>query len=117
MEVVKNADNVIVMQANGPVTMQSPKAAIKKFEGKGFLDDFSDDDEDISDGGSNDNSPARHYSPPKPAPKASTSLRQTGDYAMYKYYLKSVNPVVFILWLLLLGIHTVVEKAPGMNIS
>ncbi len=104
------------MQANGTVMSQSPENAIEKFEGMGFLDDFSDDGEDISDGGSRDDSPDRHYEPPKPSPKASTSLRQMGDMAIYKYYLKSVKPGVFSLWLLVLCLISVSEKAPGMNI-
>ncbi len=105
------------MQTDGTVAMQSPEKAIKKFEGTGFLDDFSDDGEDISDGGSRDDSPDRHYTPPKPTPKASTSLRQVGDLAMYKYYLKSVKPGVFITWLLVLSLLAVSEKAPGMRHS
>ena len=115
MELLKSADRSLVINSDGTVTTQSPQGAIKEYEGQGFLDDFSDDSEDISDGGSRDDSPARHYTPEKPKPQPNTSLRQTGDLKLYKYYLSSVRRSMFIMFLLLTVVHVLAERAPGTD--
>ena len=102
-----------MLHTNGTVSTQSPEKAIKKYEGKGFLDDFSDDEDDISDRGGQDDSPARHYTPPEPKEPIATDFRQTGDLALYKYYMKSVSTWIFIVWIFVLVILVVTEKAPG----
>ncbi len=113
MELLKSADRALIIHSDGSVTTQSPQSAIKEYEGQGFLDDFSEDSEDISDGGSRDDSPARHYTPEPPKPRASTSLRQTGDLKLYKYYLSSVRRGMFMAFLLILVLLVLVERAPG----
>lgn len=97
------------------MTVQSPQQAIKRYEGKGFLDDFEDDSEDISDGGSRDDSPARHYTPPSPVEPVDTRLRRAEDLAPYKTYMKSVSTVVFVSWLLLAIVLALTERGPGMS--
>jgi hypothetical protein len=114
VELLKSADRVLVINANGTVSIQSADKAIKEYEGKVFLDDFSDDGEDISDVGSQDNSPARHYTPPEPKQPIPTDFGLTGDLALYKYYLKTVSKSILTVWLVVLVILVVTEKGPGM---
>ncbi len=114
MELLKSADNVLVIRANGTVSTQSPDDAIKEYAGKGFLDDFSDDGDDISDRGSQDDSPARHYIAPEPKDPIAANFRPTGDLALYKYYLTFVSKPVFILWLVVVVVLVVTERGPGI---
>ena len=116
MELLKSADRVVVIHANGTVSIQSPEDAIKEYEGKGFLDDFSDDGEEISDDGSQASCPTRHYTPPEPQRPIPTHLAPTGDLALYKYYLKSVSKSIFAVWLVVLVLLVVTEKGPGISI-
>ncbi|KAK3175676.1 hypothetical protein K4F52_010059 [Lecanicillium sp. MT-2017a] len=117
VELLKSADRVLVMHANGTVSTQSPEQAIKEYEGKGFLDDFSDDGEEISDEGSQEVSPTRHYTPPAAKEPIPTTFFPTGDLALYKYYLRSVSVYTFGLWCVVLVILVVTEKGPGISKS
>lgn len=86
---------------------------IKKYEGQGFLDDFSDNSEMISDLGGRQEPAAGQNAHEKPKPRPTTSLRQYAGLDLYKYYLSSVHRSSFIMFLVIMVLHVVGERAPG----
>lgn len=94
--------------------MQSPDDAIKEYEGKGFLDAYPDAQDGIIDKSGQEGTLAMNNAPPEPTKRPDTQLRQVGDMALYKYYIKSVSAVTFILWLVVLVLLTLTEKGPGI---
>ncbi len=113
MELLKSADKVLVIHTGGAATMQTPQSAIRKYEGRDFLDGDEAGSELISDENSQDDSATRHYSPPAPKVKPSKQLHQTGDIKLYKYYLGSFSFKVLVVWLFVAGLVIITERGPG----
>jgi hypothetical protein len=116
VELLKSADRVLVIHTDGTATMQSPQSAIKKYEGRDFLDGDEAGSELVSDENSQDDSATRHYSPPAPKAQPSKQLRQTGDIKLYEYYFRSFSFKMLMVWLFVASLVIITEKGPGKTI-
>jgi hypothetical protein len=107
VELLKFADNVLVIQSDGTVTMETSLGAIKKYGREDFLEGHQNSEDNTST--------AKSGTLKLKKQPAKDDLRRRGDISLYRYYLGSVRMILFVPWFVVAVLVVVFEKFPGMS--
>lgn len=107
MELLKLADNVLVIHGDETVTGETSLGAIKKYGREDFLEGHQNNEDSTST--------AKSDTLVKEAPPAKDDRRSRGDISLYRYYLDSVRMALFLSWLVVAVLVVVTEKFPSKS--